>query len=254
MHSPSGEKRRAFVTGASTGIGASIALALAREGWAVAVSATRLERLSGVLGELEKAGARAVPVALDLRSPREMERAMGEVLGALGGLDAMVNNAGVTLRRAALDVTPEEWDELMAVNLKGTFFMCQQMARHLIAAGRPGSIVNIASMHGVVGYPQRSTYGISKAGIIHMTRTLAVEWAPHGIRVNAVAPGTVDTPSRADYFAAHPAEREAMVARVPLRRFAQPEEVAAAVRYLASPEARYITGHTVLLDGGLAAY
>jgi 2-deoxy-D-gluconate 3-dehydrogenase len=135
----------------------------------------------------------------------------------------------------------------------GTFFLTQEMGRHLIGAGRPGSIINIASTHGVVGLARRSAYGVSKGAIIQMTRMLAIEWAEHGIRVNAVAPGTVETPSRAALFAADPARREALLNRVPLRRFGTAEEVAAAVRYLASPQATYITGQVFVLDGGLTA-
>ena len=133
------------------------------------------------------------------------------------------------MRKSALEVTPGEWDEVMTVNLTGTFFMCQQMGRHLVAKRKPGSIVNISSTHGLVGFPQRSAYGISKAGILHATRMLALEWAGHGIRVNAIAPGTIETPTRAEYFKAEPEAREAMLARVPLHRFARPEDGAAAV-------------------------
>jgi NAD(P)-dependent dehydrogenase (short-subunit alcohol dehydrogenase family) len=114
--------------------------------------------------------------------------------------------------------------------------------------------VSLASAHGLLGYAGRSAYGIAKAGIIQMTRQLAIEWADHGIRVNAVAPGTVDTPSRAGFFSANPAAKKAMTDRIPLHRFAQPGEVAAAVRYLASPEAAYVTGQTLVLDGGLTSY
>jgi len=248
------EKRTAFVTGASQGLGAEIAVALARDGCDVAVSSRRVERLSDTLGRIEQAGARGVPVELDVRSQSSMERAMGEVVGAFGKADILVNNAAVTLRRPALEVTREEWDELMSVNLKGVFFMSQLMGRHLVARKRPGSVISLASTHGLVGYAGRSTYGIAKAGIMQMTRMLAIEWAEHGIRVNAVAPGTVDTASRADYFAANPDAKKAMTDRIPFRRFGTPSEVAAAVRYLASPDAAYITGQTLVLDGGLTAY
>jgi NAD(P)-dependent dehydrogenase (short-subunit alcohol dehydrogenase family) len=141
----------------------------------------------------------------------------------------------------------------MGTNLRGTFFLSQQMGRHLVGRGRPGSIISIASTHGVLGFAQRSTYGISKAAIIHMTRMLAIEWAEHGIRVNAVAPGTTETPSRAPALA-DPTVRAAMLNRVPLRRFATAEEIAGAVSYLASPQAAYVTGQTLLVDGGLTAY
>ena len=179
---------------------------------------------------------------------------MAEVIGAFGQADVLVNNAAVTLRRTALETTREEWDELMSVNLKGVFFMSQLMGRQLVAQQRPGSIISLASAHGLIGYAGRSAYGIAKAGIVQMTRMLAVEWAEHGIRVNAVAPGTVDTPSRADYFAAHPDAKKTMTDRIPFRRFGTPGEVAAAVRYLASPQAAYMTGQTLVLDGGLTAY
>jgi NAD(P)-dependent dehydrogenase (short-subunit alcohol dehydrogenase family) len=244
----------ALVTGAAQGLGAAIAVALARDGCDVAVSSRRVERLSDTLGRIEAAGARAAPVELDVRSQASVERAMAEAVAALGRVDTLVNNAAVTLRRGALDMTREEWDEVMAVNLKGAFFMAQQVGRHLKAAGRPGSIVSLASTHGLVGYPQRAAYGISKAGIIQMTRMLAIEWADYGIRVNAIAPGTVDTPSRAEYFAAHPDAKRAMLERIPFHRFGTPDEVAGLVCYLASPQATYITGQTLVLDGGLTAY
>lgn len=191
---------------------------------------------------------------LDVRSLSSIERAMADVLAAFGNLDVLVNNAGVPLTRPAVDVTEAEWNAVIDVNLKGVFFMSQQMGRHRIAAGRGGAIVSIASTHGVIGIADRSIYGISKAGVSHMTRMLPIEWAAHGIRVNAVAPGTVETRSRAAVFAAHPQRRQFMIDRIPLRRFGTAEEMAGAVRYLASPEAAYITGQTILVDGGLTSY
>lgn len=243
----------AFVTGASYGIGAATALALARDGFDVAVSATRVENLSNIVTKLEAMGTRVVPVALDLCAQSSIEQATAQVIKAVGHVDVLVNNAGVTLRKAALDVTPDEWDAVIRTNLTGTFFMSQQMGRHLVSSGRPGCVINVASTHGVVGVALRSAYGISKAAIIHMTKMLAIEWAQHGIRVNAIAPGTVDTPSRAA-FLADPKTREMMLNRVPLHRLGTPDEVAAAVCYLVSTEAAYITGHTLLMDGGLTVY
>lgn len=245
---------RAFVTGASYGIGAATAAALAGAGFDVAVSDLRPADLTDTVKAITNTGARAVPVALDVRSLTSIQQALAEVVAAFGGLDALVNNAGVPLTRPAMDVSEAEWDEVVGVNLRGAFFVSQQMGRHLIGSGRPGCIVSIASTHGVIGIADRSTYGIAKAGIIQMTRMLAIEWAPHGIRVNAVAPGTVETPSRAAVFAANPQRREFMMSRVPLRRFGTAEEMAAAVCYLASPAAAYITGQTLLVDGGLTSY
>jgi len=248
-------RRAAFVTGASYGIGAATALALARDGYDLAVAATRIENLANVVTELEATGARVVPMALDVRSQSSIEQAMALALEALGRMDLLVNNAGVTLRKLALEVTAEEWDAVMRTNLTGAFFMSQQLGRHLLGSGRAGCIVNIASTHGLIGLAQRSTYGISKAGMIHMTKMLAIEWAEHGIRVNAVAPGRVESGSpMRTATASDPKLLEAVHSRVPLHRSATSEEVAAAVCYLASPQAAYITGHTLLLDGGLTAY
>ena len=253
MDRPTG-RRVAFVTGAAYGIGAASALALARDGCDVAVSELKPDDLADTVKAITAAGARAVPVALDVRSMASIERAMADVLAAFGRLDVLVNNAGVPLTRPAVDVTEAEWDQVIGVNLKGVFFMSQQMGRHLIGAGRPGCIVSIASTHGVIGVADRSTYGISKAGVSHMTRMLAIEWAAHGIRVNAVAPGTVETRSRAAVFAANPQRREFMMNRIPLRRFGEAEEMASMVCYLAGPQAAYVTGQTILVDGGLTSY
>jgi NAD(P)-dependent dehydrogenase (short-subunit alcohol dehydrogenase family) len=244
----------AFVTGAAYGIGAATAVALARDGFDVAVSELRLDDLKETVKAIGTAGARALPIELDVRSLPGIRKAMAQVVSAFGQVDALVNNAGVPLTRPAVDVTEAEWDEVLDVNLKGTFFLSQEMGRHLIAGQRAGCIVSIASTHGVIGIADRIAYGISKAGIIHMTRMLAIEWADHRIRVNAVAPGTVETPSRAAAMAANPGRREFLINRVPLKRFGTAEEMAAAVCYLASPRAAFITGQTILVDGGLTSY
>lgn len=242
------------MTGASYGIGAAIAVALARDGFDVAISDLTAKALDDTVSSVEAAGGRAVPIALDLRSQSGIRLSIAEAARALGRLDVLVNNAGVPLIKPALDVTPQEWESLMSVNLTGTFFISREMGRHLIDNQRPGSIISIASTHGVVGAAGQSVYGISKAAVIHMTRMLAIEWAPYGVRVNAVAPGKVDTPSPIRLaVVADPANRERMLARIPLRRFARSEEVAAMVCYLAGPQATYITGQTLLLDGGLTA-
>jgi NAD(P)-dependent dehydrogenase (short-subunit alcohol dehydrogenase family) len=247
-------ERVAFVTGASYGLGAACALALANDGFQVAVSDVNPDDLADTVTKIAATGARVVPVALDLRLLPGIEQAMAKVLAGFGRVDVLVNNAGVTLDRPALEVTAADWDAVMNVNLRGTFFMSQQMGHHLIGSRRGGSIISLASTHGVLGFARRSTYGISKGAIVQMTRMLAIEWAEYGIRVNAVAPGTVETPTRAAFFSAHPGRREVMVKRIPLGRFGTPEEIAGAVAYLASPQAAYITGQTLLLDGGLTSY
>ncbi len=242
----------ALVTGASYGVGAATALALARAGHDVAITATLSDNLRDTVAKLAETGARVVPLALDLRAHDSVARAFGEAIAALGQLDLVVNNAAVNLRRLALDVTPDEWDAVIETNTRGTFFLSQQAARHWVAHQRPGCIVNIVSAHALVGAAERSTYGISKAAVIHMTKMLAVEWGDHGIRVNAVAPGRMqtDSPSRAEK-GSDPAYMAAMLERIPLHRLATADEVAAAVCWLASPAAAAVTGQTIVLDGGL---
>jgi NAD(P)-dependent dehydrogenase (short-subunit alcohol dehydrogenase family) len=243
----------ALVTGASYGIGAATARGLAEDGFDLAVTDLRIEDLAATVTAIEAVGRRAVPVALDLRSQAMVEEAMSQAVAVLGRVDVLVNNAGVPFNNPALDISREQWEAVIAVNLTGTFFMSQQMGLHLVARGRPGCIISIASTHGAVGFPGVVAYGVAKAGISHMTRVLAIEWAPYGIQVNAVAPGTTETPSRAPMLA-DPERRAVMLNRIPLRRFGTAEEVAGAVRYLASPQASYITGQTLLVDGGLTAY
>lgn len=241
-----------FVTGASQGIGAGIAVEMARQGYDVAVSATRLEKLSPVLEEIKAAGARALAVELQIRDQASIDRAMAAVVGEFGALDTLVNNAAVALRKAALEITPAEWDNIISTNLTGTFFMSQAMGRYLIGAKRGGSIISITSTHGLVGMAGRSSYGIAKAGIIHMCKMLAIEWAEHGIRVNSVAPGAVITPSRQALAqdANHAAVR---MARIPMKKLCSIDDIAAAVVYLSSPPASYITGQTLVLDGGVTS-
>jgi NAD(P)-dependent dehydrogenase (short-subunit alcohol dehydrogenase family) len=248
------DRRVGLITGASQGLGAAIALRLARDGYDLVLTELTPEPLAHVRVAVESAGARAVPVVLDVRSQASVERAVQEAEQAFGRVDALVNNAGVTLRCPALEVGRDEWQAVIDVNLAGAFFMSQQFARRLIARKQAGCIVSLASTHGVVALAERSTYGISKAAIIHMTRVLAYEWAQHDIRVNAIAPGTIETPSRAAYFEANPGTRETLLRRVPLGRFGSQDDVAGAVSYLASADAGYITGQTLLLDGGLTTY
>jgi NAD(P)-dependent dehydrogenase (short-subunit alcohol dehydrogenase family) len=242
----------ALVTGTSTGIGKVIALALARAGYDLAVTEIDADQLGGLLAHPDLRGRKAVPIGLDLASQASIEAAFASAVAALGRIDVLVNNAGRALIRPAVDVTRADWDALIAVNLTGTFFLTQQFGRHAIAHGRGGAVVTIASTHGLTGIAGRAVYGIAKAGLIQMTRMLAIEWAPHGVRANAIAPATVLTPSRADMLS-DPAARARMLGRIPSGRFVTPEEVAAAVAYLAGPDAGSITGQVLAVDGGLTA-
>lgn len=247
------DKPVAFITGASFGIGAETALLMAARGYAVAISATRIGNLDGTLKKIGAAGGSAFPVALDLQDQQGIDGAFAKLVAHFGHIDVLVNNAGANLRGLAVDVTRDEWDKVFNINVTGTFFLTQCFGRHLIADARPGSIVNIASTHGVLGAAERSTYGISKAALLQMTRMLAVEWAPHGIRVNAVAPGRLDTPSPSRAKTGqNPEYMKAMIAKIPLGRLATAEDVAEAVCYLAGPQGGFVTGHTLMIDGGLS--
>jgi NAD(P)-dependent dehydrogenase (short-subunit alcohol dehydrogenase family) len=246
------QPRTALVTGTSAGLGRAIAVALAREGYDLALTELDTAMLKDTLADSNVATRKTVPIALDLRSTKSIQAAFERAAGELGNIGLLVNNAGRALLKAAVDVTEVEWDDVIDTNLKGAYFLSQLFGRHCIASNRPGVVVNMASTHGMTGIAGRSVYGISKGGLIQMTRMLAIEWADKNIRVNAVAPTTVMTESRQQLLA-DPAARNRALSRIPSGRFATPEEIAAAVVYLASPGAASVTGHTLPVDGGLLA-
>jgi 2-deoxy-D-gluconate 3-dehydrogenase len=247
------QPRRAFITGTSAGLGRAIAAALAREGYDLALTELTIEALKDTLAQPDIAKRKAVPIALDLRSQDSIAAAFARATNELGPIDLLVNNAGRALLRPVVDVSDAEWDDVIEINLKGAFFLSKHFGRACIESKRPGVIVSMASTHGMTGIAGRSVYGISKAGLIQMTRMLAIEWADKNIRVNAIAPTTVMTESRQQLLS-DPKMRQAALSRIPSGRFATPEEIAAAVVYLASPGAASITGHTLTVDGGVTAY
>jgi len=245
--------RTAIVTGASYGIGQATAIALAKDGYDVAITDLSIETLQTTKMMIESQGVKVICIALDIRHQDQIDQALTRVKNELGSYYLLVNNAGVpSLRKLAIEITQQEWEDLMAVNLTGTFFMTTSFGKKLIDQGEGGCIVHIGSTHGQVGFKGASAYGIAKAGVGHLAKMLSIEWAQYNIRVNTVAPGSTMTESRAPSFS-DPMRKEELLSRIPLHRFGLPEEIASAVKYLASQEASYITGQTLMLDGGLTA-
>jgi 2-deoxy-D-gluconate 3-dehydrogenase len=243
----------ALVTGAGSGIGLAIALAVAESGANCIVTEVpqKLSNLDRVCSAVAEIGRRAVALPLILPDMDSIDALVRNAVAEFGRIDVLVNNAGVNIPRAALEISEADWDRVLDVNLKGLFFLSQRVAREMIGAGG-GKIVNIASQNGVVGYFKRAAYCSSKAGVVNLTRVLALEWAEHNILVNAVAPTFVLTPLTQSTFD-DPVLREDLLKRIPLGRVGQPEDVAGAVVFLASPAADMITGHTLLVDGGWTA-
>ncbi len=238
----------ALITGAQQGIGRGMAIAFARDGADVGINyLDDRAAAEGVAAEVRKSGARATLVAGDVTSLQQIEEMVQRVVQTLGGLDVLVNNAGVYPRVPFLEMREQDWDLVLDVNLKGTFFCAQAAARAMVAGHRRGVIINLASQ-AIRGAARGVHYTASKGGVVAMTRAMALELAPHGIRVNAVAPGLTDT---AQPRYGHSEEELAAMARaLPLGRMAEPDDIASVAVFLASDEARYMTGQTVHVNGG----
>ncbi|MGN6759551.1 MAG: SDR family NAD(P)-dependent oxidoreductase, partial [Thermomicrobiales bacterium] len=197
-------------------------------------------------------GAQTLVLPLDLLQLDTIGAMVDQAVAHFGRIDILVNNAGINIQRMALDVTEDDWDKVLDVNLKGLFFTSQAVARVMVRQGTGGKIVNIASQMGVVGYIKRAAYCSSKAGVVNLSRVLAFEWAEYGIRVNCIGPTFVETPLTAPMFE-DKAFRDDVLHRIPLGRLGKPEDVVGAVVYLASPASDMVTGHTLLVDGGWTA-
>lgn len=242
------EGRVALVTGAQQGIGAATAITLAARGAKVVVNYLDDENIARqVQARIEDLGGKAALVAGDVSKPADIA-GMVEAAEALGGVDLLVNNAGIFPRVEFLEMTEAEWDSVFAVNLRGMFLCTQAVARRMVDAGRSGTVVNLASAAAHSGPPQGVHYASTKAGIIGFTRSAAVALSPHGIRVNAIAPGLTDTAQ--PRYGMTEAEIEASVARLPLGRIATPEDIATTIAFLSGPDSRHVTGQTLHVNGG----
>jgi len=242
----------ALVTGAAKGLGRAIALALANAGADVALGFRDVKHTGAVEKEIEKMGRAALALQMDTSKLDQVHRAIENVVEHFGRIDLLVNNAGIAPVNLAENVNEEDFDRTLAVNLKGTFFACQYAARHMILQ-KSGSIVNMSSQAGFAALPSESVYCMTKAGIAHLTKCLAVEWGQYGIRVNAVAPTFIRTPGTEAGLSDPEFEADVIERIAGLHRIGQPMEVAGAVVFLASAAASLITGHTMLIDGGWTA-
>jgi NAD(P)-dependent dehydrogenase (short-subunit alcohol dehydrogenase family) len=234
----------ALVTGASSGLGESFARCLAGRGAVVVAAARRVDRLQALVRE----GGAAHAVALDVTDPASVDSAMRRVEELAGPIDILVNNAGVADTKASLEVSESDWRRVLDTNLDGAWRMAQAAAKSMVAAKRGGSIVNIASILGIRQATHLLAYAAAKAALVQVTKSLALEWARHGIRVNAIAPGYVVTEMNRDFFASDPGQ--AVVKRIPQRRVGDPRDLEGALLLLASGAGAYITGSVVVVDGG----
>jgi NAD(P)-dependent dehydrogenase (short-subunit alcohol dehydrogenase family) len=244
--------RHALVTGASRGIGREIALGLAAAGASVAVSGRKEADLLPVVRAIRDAGGVAVPVAMDVTQVAECRRGAQQAAVALGALDILVNNAGMEEVRPSLEVDEALWDRILDTNLKGAFFCAQAAAEEMARRKTGGAIINMCSLTSYRGIPTAVPYGASKSGLLGVTQALAAEWAPLGIRVNALAPGYFRTELTEAFYASE-AWQQAMLKKIPAGRFGKLEDLVGAAIFLASEAAAYITGQCLGVDGGTLA-
>jgi glucose 1-dehydrogenase len=254
--------KTALVTGATSGIGQAIALRLAEEGCNVAINyrsrpdaaeATRQQMMERACSDIERCHVKALLVKGDVSKEEDVIAMVNKVIETFGHLDILINNAGIQTESPAHDIDLESFDQVMAVNLRGAFLCARETIKHLLEQNLSGSIINISSVHEIIPRPQYLSYSISKGGLGNLTKTLALEYAAQGIRVNSIAPGATITPIN-EAWTEDPEKKAKVESHIPMGRAGTSEEMAAAVAFLASDEATYITGQTLYIDGGLTLY
>ncbi|MFG1703387.1 SDR family NAD(P)-dependent oxidoreductase [Nonomuraea sp. M3C6] len=239
----------ALVTGAARGLGRAISLALANAGAEVALGLRDVDEDGGLAPEVQSMGRTALPLQMDMTDPGQIAQSVQEVLDRFGRIDILINNAGIAPGNPAEDVTEDDFDRTLQINLKGTFLASQAVGRAMIRQ-KYGRIVNLGSQAGEVALPGESIYCMTKAAIAHLTRCLAVEWGPHGVTVNNVAPTFIRTPGTAEALSDPAFEADVIERIAALHRIGEPMDVAGAVLFLVSPAASLVTGHTLVVDGG----
>jgi len=242
------KNRVAIVTGSGRGIGRSIALELAREGAKVVVSDLDLGVCEGVCEEIRYLGSEALAVECDVSKKNDVDAMVEETIQEFQKIDVLVNNAGVFLLKPFIELTEKDWDFILDVNLKGVFLCTSAVAKHMVGQ-KSGKVISVSSIAGSVGFLNASAYCASKAGIINLTRELALELSPHGINVNAIAPGVIAT-KMTEELLGDEGTRNVLLAGTPLGRVGRPEEIGRAAVFLASGDSDFVTGHTLVVDGG----
>jgi 2-deoxy-D-gluconate 3-dehydrogenase len=244
----------ALVTGTGSGLGRAIAIGLAQAGADVGLTELPGKEVTAeaTATEVRAAGRRSIVLTLDVRRRSMIGATVDGMLAEFGRIDILVNNAGMNRPKLAVDVTEEDWDTVLDIDLKGLFFTTQEVARKAMIPQRSGKIVNIASIMGVGGFRYRAAYCAAKAGVVNLTKVLAIEWAPYHINVNAIGPTFFETPFTRPMFEDQ-AFHEEILGRIPLGRLGQPEDIVGAAVFLSSPAADMVTGHALMVDGGWTA-
>jgi glucose 1-dehydrogenase len=258
---PGVKGKNVLVTGGTSGIGQAIAVRFAQHGANVAINYLRRpdeasdteQQVMDCVNEVQQEGVRDVLVQGDVSLEDDVVRMVGQAAGELGGLDVLINNAGIQISRHSDELSSEDFDKVLAVNVRGAFLCAREAIRHFLAEGKPGVIINVSSVHQLIPKPDYLGYSVSKGGMQNLTRTLALEFAARGIRVNGIGPGATVTPINRAWID-DPVKREMVESHIPMRRAGTADEMGGVACFLASDNAAYITGQTIFVDGGLTLF